>query len=344
MRESIQDIITRLLRYQRVPGEVTEEFRRWTHNKDILPRLQQQIEMILSAYGKFQPVVYDTQGINDDGSDLILRHREVTTSNGELIAFQVKSYADLRKRRYMQELKAQHDDTFRKVIGLQYYFLVLCTDESEHKEKIRNIAAEFRSADRTEIIEPEFAYTFLHHPQSRVDAIIKRTLEAEDIVLKKALETIEFPSPSARALATFIAVQFAAEGRNSFDQSILITHELLRPVYDELRERQRKSLEAFYAARPERRLPKRRRASMRRTLDEEDEAPRQIRDFEEQVAQDLAVLEDVLIDLDTTSGTVNVRADVMLPLTSVIVDALVRYDYDAVTVLPYMFNLVGVLD
>ncbi|WAC08835.1 MAG: hypothetical protein OS130_06525 [Thermodesulfobacteriota bacterium] len=147
MNETIQDIITRLLRYQRTPDKTTSNFKRWKHNNDILPILQRQLEMILSSYGKFQPVVYDTQGILDDGSDLILRHREVSLVEKEfaIISFQAKSYDDLCKKTYMQELKAQRDDTFRKVVGLNYYFLFLCTDAIEHKNKLRNIAAEFRS-------------------------------------------------------------------------------------------------------------------------------------------------------------------------------------------------------
>ena len=135
MPESIQDVITRLLRYQRAPSKMTAEFRNSAHNDDILPTLQRQLEMILDAYGKFQPIVYDTQGILDHGSDMVLRHREVSAANTEfeLLSFQVKSYSDLCKKTYMQELKAQHDDTFRKVIGLQHYFLFLCTDELVHK-------------------------------------------------------------------------------------------------------------------------------------------------------------------------------------------------------------------
>jgi hypothetical protein len=342
MRESIQDIITRLLRYQRAPTKMTEEFKIWTHNKDILPKLQHQLEMILDAYGKFQPVVYDTQGILDDGSDLILRHREVTTANTEfeLLSFQVKSYNDLCKKTYMQELKAQHDDTFRKVIGLQHYFLFLCTDESVHKDRLRNIAAEFRSATRTEIIEPAFAHTFLNHPRSRVDAIVKRTLQAADAVFKSALESIEFSSPSVRGLAIFIAVQFSVHGSDSFDQRVLLTNQSLRSVYDELRLRQERLVEDFYA-----RLEKRSTRSKRKRWDDEDEEPpMRIANFEEQLGLDLAVLENVLVDFEPASDTIRVRADAVMPLTAVIVDAVVRYDYDASTVLAYMFNVMGVLD
>ena len=244
----------------------------------------------------------------------------------------------------MQELKAQHDDTFRKVIGLQHYFLFLCTDESAHKDKLRNIAAEFRSATRTEIIEPAFAYTFLTHPRSRVDAIVKRTLQAEDVVFKKALEAIEFSSPSARALATFIAVQFAVEGSDSFNQRILMTSQVLRSVYDELRLRQERLVEEFYAARLKKRSARSKKKRWEDDEDDEEESPIRIENFEEQLGLDLSVLENLLIDVDPASDTLRVRPDAVMPLTAVIVDALARSDYDAPTVLAYMFNLMGVLD
>jgi hypothetical protein len=318
MRESIQEIITRLLRYKRAPTKMTREFREWKHNRDILPKLQEQLEMILDAYGKYQPVVYDTQGFRDDGSDIVLRHREGNNEDSELklIAFQVKSFDDLCKKSYMQELKAQHDDTTRKVIGLQYYFIMLCTDAEAHKELIRKIAAEFRSAKKTEIIDPEFSFTFLHHKASRVNALVKRTLEAEDLVFKRALELLEIPSPSARGLAIFIAVQYAAHGKTTFEYKALKSNPVLRDIYDEFMNRE--------------------------ALEEEEVI--NASGSESQIAQDLSHLETDLIDLDSTSENVVVRTKDMLPLSAVIIDALVRYDYNAEDVLPYMLSLFGVMD
>jgi hypothetical protein len=158
MSETIEDSVRRLLRYQRAPDKATRTVRHWKHNADILPKLQGQLEMLLAAYGKFEPVVYDTQGIRDDGSDIVLRCRQTKEDKApELICFQVKSFDDLAKKTYMQELKAQRDDSFRKVMGMTYYFLMLCTDVQAHRDRVRLIAAEFRSADRTEVIEPAFS-------------------------------------------------------------------------------------------------------------------------------------------------------------------------------------------
>jgi len=227
MPETIQDSITRLLRYQRAPEKVTSIFRTWKHNTDMLPRLQKQLEMVLEAYGKFQHAVYDTQGIHDDGSDLVLHYRPERSDEGlELVCFQVKSFDDLGKKTYMQELKAQRDDSFRKVVGLHYWYLLLCTDAKAHKNRVRSIMAEFRSAYRTEVIEPAFAYTFFHHPKTRIEALVKRSMEADDAVFRLALESLDLESPSARALTIFLTVKYVFTGALHFTVISSLTTQL----------------------------------------------------------------------------------------------------------------------
>jgi hypothetical protein len=73
MREIVNESLTRLLRFQRAHEKITAEFARVFHNADILPLLQRQLETVLNACGKFEPIVYDCQGINDDGSDIVIR-------------------------------------------------------------------------------------------------------------------------------------------------------------------------------------------------------------------------------------------------------------------------------
>lgn len=338
MPESILDIVTRLLRYQRAPLKLTAEFKNWKHDNDILPGIQQQLESILTSYGTFGSIVYDTQGIHDDGTDLVLR----SETNGaiELICFQAKSYDDLCKDTYMQQLKAQRDDTFRKVIGLHRYFLALCTDPSSHKARIRNISAEFRSAERTEVIEPEFMYTFFKHPRNRIDAWVKFAWEADDTVLKRAIEAIQFANASARALAIFIAVESAAIGITSMNRNELISSPILQRVYDEIRERQQEMLEEAEAEDED---------DWEEWEDEEEyedayDGTAPIAEFEEQLAEDLDLLDTDLVSIDAKSEIIDLRHEQLLPLVAVVADALVRHEYTKENVLPYMFSLFRVLD
>jgi hypothetical protein len=96
MREAIEDSLKRFLCFQRVPRRVTRKFRKLKHNADILPKIQSQLETVLAAYGKFEPLVYDCQGIKDDGSDITIRF-DPESKDPELICFQVKSFDDLSK-------------------------------------------------------------------------------------------------------------------------------------------------------------------------------------------------------------------------------------------------------
>ena len=346
MPETIQDSITRLIRYQRASADATKLFRSWKHNSDILPRVQGQLETLMIAYGKFQPIVYDTQGIHDDGSDIVLRYRpEDTERDFELIAFQVKSFTDLEKKTYMQELKAQRDDSFRKVFRLRYYFVLLCTDGKKHQERVRNVMAEFRSADKTEIIEPGFALTFLTHPSTRVEALVKRAMESGDLVFRLALESLELPSPSARALTIFMVVRSVLTGLLRFNVDEFSQDPTLRNVYDELRDHQ------TYLLDQSRQYALEQTTSHDDNPDEdeaweedEEEEPIQLDYFEGQLAKDLEIMDSDIVDLDPASPNVLLRTGQVRALSAVVTDALARYDYSEPQLMAYMFSLMGVRD
>ena len=334
MNETIADAITRLIRYQRVPDSATSYFQSVKHNRDILPLLQRQLEIVLTAYGKFQPIVYDTQGINDDGSDIVLRYQPPDSQlHPTLIGFQVKSFDDLAKRTYLQELKAQRDDSFRKVFGLQQYYIVLCTDGLAHKGKIRSIAAEFRSATQTEVIEPSYALTFFRHPKTRVEALVKRLHEVDDIVFRLALNSVDSFSPSAKALAIYLVIRSIISGGVEFAVRQLSETVALRTIYDELREQQTQLLQE--------------RASGDEASaddDDYDEYMTPLADFETQLAADVDELETDVIDFDGIRQSVVVRRDHVIPLTAVAADALARYEYNEAELISYMYSLMGVRD
>lgn len=316
MHDEIAEAITRLIRYQRAPESVTRELRGMQHNRDILPTLQRQVETVLQAHRKFQPIVYDTQGFLDDGSDIVLRYDH---SGGEysprLIGFQVKSFDDLNKKNYMQELKAQRDDSFRKVEGLNQYYIMLCTDSLTHKDKVRKIAAEFRSATRTEVIEPVYAITFLRHPKTRIEALVKRLFEADDVVFRSALDLIEFPSPSAKALALYLVIKSIRSGSSCFEVQELFQSAALRKIYDSLRNELTESFGGSPASVPE---------------------------SDTQLAEDLALLDTDIVDLE--SDTVTLRFHRSVALTAVVADAVARYEYDEDQLFDYMINLMGLME
>jgi hypothetical protein len=341
MQEPLLHSITRLLRYQRAPESATARFRNWKHDADILPKLQQQLEMFLAAHGKFREVIYNTQGILDDGSDMLIRVPPPENDKlPRLICFQAKSFHDLAKDSYMQELKAQRDDTFRKVHGLEYYFLLLCTDmaDHKHKRKIRNIMAEFRSATLTEVIEPAYAYTFLHHPLTRIDAFVKRIVEEEDIVFRQAILELEnLESPSARALAIYLAVKAIITGELIFQQGALLFNPKLHGIYADLREKQASLLESAAEIQPS-------QPDDRDNYWEEEAEPIQIAEFDDQLAADLENMEAGVVEAITGTQAIRLLPDQTRGLNAVITDALARYEYGEDQLMEYMLDVMGVRD
>ncbi len=342
MQEPLLHSVTRLLRYQRIPEAATARFRTWKHDADILAKLQQQLETFLAAHGKFREIIYNTQGILDDGSDIVIRVPPLENDTSpRLICFQAKSFNDLTKDSYMQELKAQRDDSLRKVHGLEYYFLLLCTDmtDHKHKKKVHNIMAEFRSAPLTEVIEPAYAYTFLHHPLTRIDAFVKRTVEEEDIVFKEAMLELEnLESPSARALTIYLAVKAITTGELIFQQDGLLSSSRLHGIYRNLREKQASLLENAAEMQPSQPHD-----DDNNYWGEQDE-PIQIAEFDDQLAADLENMEAGVVEAVTGTQALQFLPDQTRALSAVITDALARYEYGENQLMEYMLDVMGVRD
>jgi len=239
-------------------------------------------------------------------------------------------------------LKAQRDDAFRKVIGLSYYFIVLCTDAKKHRDKMRQITGEFKNADRTEVIEPAYAYTFLHHPKTRIEALIKRTLEAGDLVFKLALDALDMPNPSARALAIFLTIKHVVSGSRRYVIEDLTRDFKLRTVYEDLRKRQEELLDIARQVALERDIARSEGEEDSCEPDDDDEDPIQLADFEQQIAEDLELLDSDLVEMDSGSHNIMLRTDALRPVVAVVADALARYEHNERELIEYMFSVMGV--
>lgn len=194
--------------------------------------------------------------------------------------------------------------------------------------------AEFRSAPLMEVIEPSFAYTFLHHSFTRIDAFVKRTVEAEDLVFRTAFQELEsFASPTARALTIYLAVKSVTTGATRFEQDQLLSSQTLHFIYSELREKQALLLET----------PSKRNVPHK---DEwyEDEEPIQIAEFQDQLAADLENMETAAVVPVAGTQSVRMLVDQVRPLNAVITDALARYEYNEHQLMEYMFDVMGVRD
>jgi hypothetical protein len=347
MTASLLEIIERLLRRQRSPIRATRQFRSWKHDADILPRLQTQLDTVLVALKKFEPIVYNTQGILDAGTDITIRYR--TSNQGdeerEIIGFQVKSYDDLSEPDYMKILKAQSYDSLTKVHNLRYYFILLCTDAEEHRKKIQNINAEFRSSPLTKVIEPRFAYTFLSSPSTTAEAFVKRTMQEGDIVLIRALESLSHQTQTAQSLAIFLAVKAVLAGGHEFTECQVLEDATLKRMYRKLLDEQTLLIEGAFDDNDDvdGDPPYTNGEDGEENYTDESEMTR-IAEFGTQVPEDLALLENDLIERSSGSNNFVLMTDQLRALYAVIADALARYEYTEDELMSYMFSVMRVTD
>lgn len=351
MNIAVTQIIDYFVRMHRTLVIETREFKTLRHNEDLCPRFQYQLETILRAMGKFEPWVYDTQGFHDRGADVVIRVRNERASDHErpeLFAFQIKSYADFRQPDLFRTLKAQRDDAFRKIANLSAYYLALCTDEHKDKAIVRNIEAEFQDAERTLIIEPTYCLNFIRLPERKIEGSVTRIEQAEDIVFRRALETIDLPSPTAALLALYVAT-LESERATALNANVLKNQTALERLYTTTLENRRIARERL--GEPieddEDDLPDLRKLQPSRPL---TEASRKrmtevfFDNFDDALAYDLDILDTHLIDVDSNSGRIAVRRDAVLPLIALLTDAKVRYGLEGADLFEYGAETLGMLD
>jgi len=356
MNDPIFDSILFLANYRRAPLEATAAFRKMKHNAGILPKLQTQLELVLNAHGRFREVIYDTQGIHDDGVDALVRiPSSDPDGTPQLIGFQVKSFDDMKNAGYLKDLKAQHSDAFRKVQGLVHYFIMLCTDIAEHRDRVRSVEGEFKSASNVTVIEPQFAYSLLHHPETRIDAVVKRMVESKDLVFRDAFnEVASFDSPTVRALVVYLVVESVLKRQVEFQQGQLLGDRILEDIYTELREKQEQLL-AEYRLRQQEQLDSDldEEEDVQEEGDEDDweendfedeeeEEPEKILEFQDQIAADLDSVDTGFIQIDSRSLTLQIEPSDLRALTAVITDAVARFRYDRKELMDFAFDVMSV--
>src|SRR5205823_3256453 len=86
-------------------------------------------------------------------------------------------------------------------------------------------------ADRTKIIEPTVADVFLSLGQERIDAYIKASLAAGDIIQTKALAAIQLLSRMTSALVIYLAVQAYIENQVPIETAVVNNSTTLRDFH-----------------------------------------------------------------------------------------------------------------
>ena len=338
MTDIVKEVIFELLQFRRAPFESTKVCSQLMHNSDLCPQFHRKLELILDAHRKYQQITYDMQGFRDRGSDVAVRQR--IDGENSFICLQIKSENDLKDIDYMMRLKAQFFEAQGRYQKLLDYYIVLCCNlmpakidkkrkmpllNTEKKNQIRAITAEFATTENVHVIEPEYALTFLKLSSIQIDAAIKSKLGSEDVVFREAIRLVNDLSPTERALIFYLIWLKIYRDKGEFAPEDIFDHPHLRSIYEQIPDYER---DWFFS-------------------DETDdydysqslEVPRNM-DVNARIAYDLEHLEDIFIERNSTGNFVFDFKE-MQSLALTMMDGNLRYGYEEEELLDYMMNLFG---
>jgi hypothetical protein len=323
----VSSLVYELVRYRRAETVATRIFERLKHNDDLCPRFESKLNLILGGLKKYRRITYDTQGLQDKGTDVLLR--DTAGQDPVYICLQIKSNDDMRNGDLMKDLKAQwvdSDKTFGE--GLLDYYVILCCDSlnKKNKAKIRSVEADLSVMKKIHVIEPEYALAFLSLTTTTIDAVIRLKVGSEDEVLSKALSVVARLTPTERSVVFYILRRSIYDERSSTSVSELMNAEFINVTY---RRTPQEDREWFL------RKPRGRSKNQKRSI-----ARVFAKDFESRLATDLEFLSDNLISQDG-SGKFSIIAETVRPVAAVMLDGQLRYEHEGDQLLNYMMDVFG---
>lgn len=356
MAEKLPEVIDLLLRYRESSNKDTRLFRRLRHNDHLCPAVERQANEIINCYSKFHSIAYDVQGLNDRGTDVLVRYNNESElgESDKYIAFQIKSFDDLNSKTYLRELKAQRFEAQTEYgKSLDHYYILVCTDKLVHENKIRQIKKSFGSLTDVTVIDPSYAWTFIRLNPLRINAIVDSILREDDFVLGKVRRIIEGLTPTEMSILFSIVYELTVNPSNTISREAVQQRIFVKEIYDRVPDYPRGYF--FFSE------------DISDYEDDEGEVEQEdIRDIERtygvnwingkfkppedqkrdaliRFAEDFDFLEGNSLSL-LGSGGIEVNPEYAFPIKAILLDAMVRYGYDSDELLEYIFNALGVLD
>jgi len=203
MRLSPAVVLEELLRYRSSSLQDTKWFESQKHNETLCPAVNDRVIEILDCFVKYHAISYDVQGLRDQGVDVVLQYNAGgdDATMDRIVAIQVKSFSEFARGGMARDLKAQFVDARRRYgEHLERYYVMLCTNARVHADRVRDISAELIAERQIRIIEPRYAFTFLHLPATAVAGTVDRLLRDEDSVHKAARDEVADLTPLGLAI------------------------------------------------------------------------------------------------------------------------------------------------
>lgn len=194
------DLLTDLMSRRSYAEDDTAQFNKVKHNSDLCPRFTEHAKRVISDYEKHRSNIHDIQGLSDLGVDVMVSFK---TDDGEKrVGLQIKSYHDFKTwwgvkgaTGFMEKLQSQYAQA-RNRGRVDLWYLMLCTDEVEHRDALRHVRSEFTHYKDVKIIDPIEALSFYKMTEMDIDVAVSRRLSSDDYVRVKAEECLlGYPEP-----------------------------------------------------------------------------------------------------------------------------------------------------
>jgi hypothetical protein len=339
---SFRDLVDQFLTASRTFEFETEAFVTMKHDRDLVTGFDTRLARIAESYGYFTALSFETQGINDAGSDVSVRYRDLGVDPDgphRVLGFQLKSHVELTVKDVVSTIKAQRDDAFRKIPDLAHYYIVLCGFEQQLKKRFNAVRAEFLHAPRTTVVSPVQALRFLRYELYQIDSRVKRGMDESDIVLREMRQSLDGLSDTAKVLVCSMAARVISYGSTTIDIGDLASGPVGRAYQRVIEEAQRNEARVAQA---------RAEAEMYDRGDEiderEDDGDLEIASLDPAtaIAVDLEQLEGDFVEQSHNGNQLSLLLAPAAAVLAVASDAVVRYGYTGEGVVPYLLDLAGV--
>jgi len=358
MNGQLPKLIDELLRYRESPVKDTRLFRKLRHNDHLCPAVEGQLNQAIDCFTKFHNIAYDVQGINDRGTDVLLRYDEETESgepSQRYIAFQIKSFDDLNSKNYLRELKAQRFEAQTEFGGiLEHYYILVCTDKLVHENRIRQIKKTFGPLGDVTVIDPAYTWTFIHLNPLRINAVVDSILREDDFVYKEARKMVESFTPTEISILLSIVYEQTVKQSSVINMEAIQERYFVKETFRKTPDYPRKyfffsqEVSEFYGDfedLDQEDIKDIQRAYGIKWVNGKFEPPKnRKRDFSIRFSEDFDALDGELFSIHAGAGEIELNSEYALPIKAVLLDAMVRYGYHDDNLLEYVFNALGVYD
>jgi len=342
MLEFLSKIVDELLRYREGSILSTKTFRRFKHNKHLCPAVENKLNTVIECLSKFHNIAYDVQGIHDRGTDVLLRDSEGEAEESNYIAFQIKSFEDLSSEDYLRRLKAQCFEALSEYGNkLEQYYILLCTDKSAQENQIREIKKAFGTSNPVTVIDPQYAITFLRLNEIRIAAVVDSVLRKDDLVYKKVRGIIDDLTPTEAALSVAIVYESIIDRKTNLDMELIRNSKFIKEIYNRVPDYPRDYY--FFYDEDLSNIDEENDDSEEKIKENSESYEDRKRDFNTRLSEDLDLLDGQLFSIKGESGEIELDYDYGLPIQAILLDAMVRYEYNGDELLNYFLNALGVM-